>query len=84
MQKSHKAQKDDCCKDEHKLIKNVNDQKLTEAAFNLAHASSIALPISFIELHAVKIASITEENPVSNAPPRSQVAIYLRDCVFRI
>jgi len=85
MDKSYKkAQKDGCCKDEFKRIKNEKDQKLTETDFNLIKATSSASLISQVELPAITISTITERNPVSNAPPRNQVAIYLRNCVFLI
>ena len=70
-----------CCKDEYKKIKNDNDQKLSEVAFNLLHVTISALQF---ELPVIKISSITEANPVSNAPPRSHVAIHIRNCVFLI
>ena len=84
MHKSNTASKDGCCKDEVKQIKNEKDQKLTETAFNLIHLTSIALPVSQIELPALKISSLTENNPISHSPPRGQVAIHIRNCVFRI
>jgi len=84
MEKPHKNLKDGCCKDEQKLIKNDKDQKLTETAFNLIHLTSVAVPTSQIEIPALQISSIAEANPVSNAPPRRQVAIHIRNCVFLI
>ena len=73
-----------CCKDENKFIKNNVDQKGVEAACQTFHSVAIA-PVAFIELPVVSIFSVTEENPSSHAPPRdSGVAIYIRNCVFRI
>jgi hypothetical protein len=84
MEITHKSQNNGCCKDEYKQIKNDKDQKLTETAFNLIHAISVIVPNSFIEIPEINVSSIAEDNPVSNAPPRSQVPIYIHNCVFRI
>jgi len=74
-----------CCKDENKFIKNNADQKGAEAAFQTFQSVAITLPVAFIELPAVTIFSVTERNPSSHAPPRnSGVAVYIRNCVFRI
>ena len=73
-----------CCKDENKFIKNNVDQKGAEAACQTFYSLAIE-PVAFIELTAFNIFSVTEENPSSHAPPRdSGVAIYIRNCVFRI
>ena len=74
-----------CCKDEKKFVKNNSDQKAAESAFQIAQSIAVALPVSFIEIPAVDISSVTEENPSSHAPPRnSGIAVYIRNCVFRI
>lgn len=75
----------DCCKDENKFIKNDTDQKTAEASFQMAQAMAVALPVAFFEIPAADKSSVTEENPISHAPPRdSGVAVYIRNCVFRI
>jgi hypothetical protein len=84
MNKSHKTQKNGCCKDEHKQIKNDKDQKAAETTVYLIHAASVAVLIYQYEISSVNISSITENNPLSNAPPRSPVAIYIRNCIFLI
>lgn len=73
-----------CCTEEHKQFKSDKDQKLTETTFYLNHASAATHSITHYELPAATITFLTETNPVSNAPPRSQVAIHIRNCVFRI
>ena len=80
------ANKDNgCCKDEHKFVKNDTDQKTTETAFQMAHAIAVALPVSFFEISAPGIITITEQNPTSHAPPESSgIAVYIRNCVFLI
>lgn len=84
MDKSKTSEKD-CCKDEHKQLKNTNDHSISETAFQGMQLVASALPVSFIETPAITFSSITEENPTSNAPPQSSgIAIYKRNCVFRI
>ena len=74
-----------CCKDEHKFIKNITDQKITEAGFQLIQLISAAIPVSFIEIPRTDFPSVTEGNPISHAPPRSSgIAVYIRNCVFLI
>lgn len=75
-----------CCKDENKFIKNSTDQKTNiPAAFQLIELTSIALPVSFFELPVSAVTILTEENPCSNAPPRSScVAVYILNCTYRI
>jgi hypothetical protein len=73
-----------CCKNEHKQIKIEKDQKLTEKAVNLFYATSVTHPTHNVELPSIKITSVTNANPISHAPPRSQVAIYICNCVFLI
>jgi hypothetical protein len=84
MEKSGEKDKG-CCKDEHKFVKNNTDQKTAETDFQLTQLIAVALPVSFVEIPANDFPSVTEENPISHAPPQScSVAIYIRNCVFRI
>ena len=74
-----------CCKDEHKQVKVENDHFKTQVASLEMQFAALALPVSFIDVPAIEFSSITEENPTSNAPPRScGIAIYKRNGVFRI
>jgi hypothetical protein len=74
-----------CCKDEHKQINLEKDQKTAENNIQLVQLVSVAIPVSFIEIPCNDFTSISEANPTSNAPPRSSsVAVYIRNCVFRI
>lgn len=74
-----------CCKDEHKFIKNNTDQKTAESAFNALQLITAVIPVSFIEIPSIGFSFAPEENPISHAPPRSSgVAVYVRNCVFRI
>ena len=74
-----------CCKYKHTLLKSTIDQKVTESAFQVIQLMAAALPVSFIEIISHDFLSVTEENPISHAPPRSsRVAVYVRNCVFLI
>ena len=74
-----------CCKDEHKFLKNDTDQKTAEAGFQLMQYVAVSLPVVFIEIPSTNFPSVTEENPISHAPPRSGgVAVYIRNNVFLI
>ena len=74
-----------CCKDEQKFIKNDADQKFVESSsyvFKLLAPAELPVYSEFSFFHE---ASVTEQNPVSNAPPRSKGrAIYLRNSSFLI
>ncbi len=77
--------KDDCCKDEHKFLKNHTDQKYAEAGLHLMQLLAIALPPSFFEFQVNYFPPLTGGNPMSHAPPRgASVAVYIRNCVFLI
>ena len=84
MEKSHTNLKGGCCKDEQKQLKTEKDQKLAETVFNLIHVISATPQVAEIELPVINISSVTEINPISHAPPRSQVAIHIRNCVFLV
>ncbi len=74
-----------CCKDEHKFVKNDTDQKTAEAGIQIAHLLGAALPVVFFEISSNDFPSVTEENPISHAPPRCcGVAVYVRNCTFLI
>ena len=79
-----KSGKNDCCKDEYKFVKNSNDQKAAESAFELMQLASIALPASVFQTLTVDLPSVTEVYPISHAPPDTRPAAYIRNCVFRI
>lgn len=79
-----KSGKNDCCKDEYKFVKNTNDQKAAESVFQLMQLADIALPALVYEIPDFDLPSVTEAYPISHAPPDSQPAVYIRNCVFRI
>lgn len=80
------AQKNNgCCNDENKFLKNTSDQTTIESTFQISPILAVALPVPFFEIPSTDILSITEENPISHAPPRnSGVAVYISNRVFRI
>jgi hypothetical protein len=74
-----------CCKDEQKLIKNDTDQKSTGSSFFLIRFLTPAELTGFAEMPLIRIASLPELNPVSNAPPRcTALPIYKRNRTFLI
>lgn len=76
---------DGCCKDKHKFVKGNTDQKTAEADFQLILLTSVALPASFVEIPLPYFSSVTKQNPLSHTLSRSTgVAVYIRNCVFRI
>ncbi len=79
-----KSGKNDCCKDEYKFVKNSDDQKAAESAFQLMQLASTALPVTVFETLTIDLPSVTEAYPISHAPPDTQPAAYIRNCVFRI
>ena len=81
----HKSNSKDCCKDEHKFLKNNTDQKVSESAAQLVQVLTLVIPANFFELPINDFSSVTEKNPVSHAPPRSAgIAVHKRNCVFLI
>ena len=74
-----------CCKDEHKFVKNTSDQKVVESSFLIAGIIGATVVPDYSELTSIKLSSLTEENPRSNAPPRSKsVAVYILKRTFLI
>lgn len=74
-----------CCKDEQKFIKNDADQKFVESTSYLFKVLAPAELSVYPALSFFQTASVTEQNPVSNAPPRSKgLAIYIRNRTFLI
>lgn len=74
-----------CCKDEHKFVKNSLDQKAAESAVQLMQIIATATPATFNNISELYPPSITENYPISHAPPiKSGVDILIRNCIFRI
>lgn len=74
-----------CCKDDYKQLKIEKDQKVTEFAVQTMLTVAVETPVSFFEPALNNFSSLTEKNPYGHAPPQSAaVAVYIRNCVFRI
>ena len=74
-----------CCKDEHRIVKNISDQKITESAVQVMRVLAVATPSAFLNTTGNYFSSVIEEDPISHAPPRnSGVEVYIFNCVFRI
>lgn len=74
-----------CCKDEYKFLKDDSAKKVTESNLQYMKLISTILLTFYTQLSELGLPSITEENPFSNAPPRTQlVPVFIRNCVFRI
>jgi len=74
-----------CCKDEHKFIKNDTDQKGTDSGLPVLLIPATDLPVALIESPSFNFAFLSEDHPVSNAPPRSHgVAVYILNRTFLI
>lgn len=73
-----------CCKDEHKQLKIESDHNAT-GTFQLTEIAVAAIPATHFELAGNTLPTVTEQNPLSHAPPRSgNLPVYIRNCVFRI
>ena len=84
MKTNHNFENNGCCRDEYKQIKSEKDQKLSQTVFALIHPACIAIPAYAGESTSIFLTAFSEANPVSNAPPRRQLPIYLRNCIFLI
>ena len=74
-----------CCKDKHQFLKNSTDQKTTETAFHFSQSIVALVPASYFALPSNNFTSVTEEKPVSNAPPRNHgVSVCILNCIYRI
>lgn len=74
-----------CCKDAQKQVKLENDQKLNEASFKLAKISAETTNPAFSDLSFKYVSSISEEYPVTHAPPQEKhIPLFVVNCVYRI
>lgn len=79
-----KSEKSGCCKNENEFVKSDHFQLAPDASFSMVQSLSQVISFSYIEM-PVSFTSITEENPSANAPPgKSGIAIYKRNCIYRI
>ena len=74
-----------CCRDEHKFFKDNTDQQSAQAGLQILPLPVTALPSFHITILPDYFPGVTWENPMSHAPPPgAAVAVYIRNCVFRI
>lgn len=74
-----------CCKDEQKFVKNDADQKFVDTSSERIKVITAAQIPAFTEVPADFFTSNLEQNPVSNAPPRSKgLALYKLHNTFLI
>ena len=79
-----KSEKSGCCNDENEFVKSDHSQLAGEASFTLLKPFSQALPLYFIE-EREHFSSVTEKNPMANAPPRiPDIPLFKRNCVYII
>lgn len=84
MEKSEQNDKG-CCKDKDTFLKNSIDQKVTESFFQIKQLMTAGMPSSFAEIPSFIIPSVTEEDPISPAPPPNHgIPIYILNCFYRI
>ena len=73
-----------CCKDEQKQVKLESDHKAA-AAYQLIELAWDVIPPLEFELQHINLPVVTDHNPLSHGPPRrGDIAVYIRNCVFRI
>lgn len=79
-----KTKKNGCCEDKYQVLQVEKDQK-AESRYLAGSPAGIAVITTFPSFSIMAVASsVTEEYPVSNAPPRSKVPVHIRYCIFRI
>ena len=78
-----KSKKSGCCEDKHQRLQVEKDQK-AENRYQPEAPVSVAVITTFPSFVMPVTSSVTEEYPVSNAPPRSIVPLRIRYCIFRI
>lgn len=79
-----KSKKNGCCEDKYKVLQVEKNQK-AENAYQAGQPPVTAAVITpFPSFISPVVASVSEEHPVSNAPPRSGIPSRIRYCVFRI
>ena len=75
----------DCCKHESKQVKIDSTQKLADYSFQFKTFSTDLIWNRHIALPEIYTSSLTEEQPLSNAPPDAdKTPVFIRNCNFRI
>ena len=81
----HKDDSKGCCKDEQKVVKFTNDQKLTDNSFTQIQQLSLAIITPVITDHDY-LTTQSELTELFNLPPPylRSVPVFVRNCNFRI
>lgn len=75
----------DCCKHESKQVKIDNAQKLADYSYQFKSFSTDLIWNRYVALPEIYTSSLTEEQPLSNAPPNTDnTPLFIRNCNFRI
>jgi len=83
--KADEAKEKDCCKDEHRFIKNETEQKVPDEQLQLFQLIAADLPPAFSETRFFNYTSTPQNYPVSNSPPRTKgVDVYILNRTFLI
>lgn len=81
---SKEESKNDCCKDEVKVVKLENAHKASVLTYDLSVPSAV-LPVGFASIYLNNFPALTTHQPVAHGPPEvTSPGIYLLNCVFRI
>lgn len=82
---SQKASKHKCCKDEKKLVKVVEDQKIADSVYQISQLNYTGITLNYFTISETPVPSQVQEKLRSNSPPvYYRVPIYIRNSVFRI
>jgi hypothetical protein len=77
--------KKDCCRDEHRQIKNSQDQKMGQTSVESAGVTMTAADVPFGAWTDPFVASPVLTQPADNGPPEAgDVPVFLRNRNFRI
>lgn len=75
-----------CCRDEHRVLKTSVDQKILGASYSLnLLLTAPVLPALHTDLLHFRLQDLDVPTPMNGVPPPiNSIAVYLRNCVFRI
>lgn len=73
-----------CCNDESKLLQNNTDQRITTTDFKCTQQTTPAIAVCFVELPVPVFTQLKTASGIDSPPWADTVAVYIRNCVFRI
>ncbi len=73
-----------CCKDEQKLVKLANDQKVARGSVHQVPVRIEDESLVYSDYSFGILSSSKEQNPYANSPPPPAMSLFLLNCVFRI